>query len=774
MNKIISNKKLYLAMGIVFTIAVMFAFGSASAAVSYSPVQDSMPMAVNIPATINTPLVATNYMVLIDNFEYWESPINQGWHAHEPGYPGGYPVWGMNIGPGLNSTVLDFQEGSRVLEVFYPTNLYVPNMQKYMLSYLIGATIPAEYSVLGLKMRAPVSIEQFDSYEVIAVCNGGTVEVHLTPRAGLDCGANCPVAVPEETAAINQGLVAFNAAANPTKIEVKIGREAEDGSWHLIRVDLAQVLANVGGTFETVTGIVLRGNEFRCDDIKLLTVAGNARNACPPYLFHINHCFPQIFDPVGYRRYIFASDDVADGILPHVHTEQAHHGHVGQTEVGNTGVAAQLAGESLAAMNFAFWQATAMPAIAGVDTAITAADYAAAVAAYETTLTDLTMKDVRRAAIQAGGGDITIGLGAGGADITVDARLVYPLDVPMLTDPVMAQGPVASDGGINMLSFMASIGGAHELGTGANLIQPVPTTEPIPYYPLYAKRSGLRSILSGEPYLAAQEIQTVAMALYYGGYDYWPTVAVLAIPPQQTIENMVVTVVCSDGLSEDIESLMIETVNYPVTNHPPVIEDVDDQIFYVNMGLQEYQINATDADSFTFSSAVQFASDIEDLIWTAYLDGYPSYMYGPFTETLINQKSGLVQFDPQFEGAYEMIVTARDPKGAEAYAAFTIYCVNPSTWLNHPPVMLGDWDHPMIGRQGEELMLHFVDIVDPDGEPLYYSCNIGSIGYVNGVPVWSFQTEFPGTYMVEIVAYDTSGGYIVIPQEVIVTTWWAQ
>ena len=630
-------------------------------------------------------------------------------------------------------------------------------------------------------MRAPVSIESFDSFGVIAVCNGGTVEVHLTPRSSGDCGANCPVTNPEATAAVNGGLTPFNPAASPVVVEVKIGREAEDGSWHLIRVDLAQAIANAGGVLESVTGIVLVGNQFRCDDIKLLTLAGNARNACPPYLFHVNQVFTQIFDPVGYRRYIFASDDIADGILPHEHavTDPLHHGQHGEMSYGNTAIAAQMNGMSVAAANFAFWQATAMPATAA-DQAITAADYAAAVAAYEATLAtadpddvDPTLKDVRRGAIQAGGGNITIGLGVGGAAIEVDARLVYALDVPMLTDAEMAQGPVAADGGVNMLSFSASVGGAHELGTGSGLIQPVPTNEPIPYYPLYGIRSGVRSILSGEPYLASDEIKTIAMALYYGGYDFWPTVAVLAIPPQQTIENMVVTIVCSDGLSEDVESFMIETVNYPVTNHPPVIEDVDDQIFYVGQGPQQYQLNATDADSFTFSSAVQFETDIEDLIWTAYLDGYPTYTYGPFNETLINQKSGLINFDPQFEGAYEMIVTVRDPKGAEAYAAFTIYCVNSNTWMNHPPVMLGDWDHPMIGRQGQELMLHFTDIVDPDGEPLYYSCNIGSIGYVNGEPVWSFQTEYPGTYMVEIVAYDTSGGYLVIPQEIIITTWWA-
>ena len=269
-----------------------------------------------------------------------------------------------------------------------------------------------------------------------------------------------------------------------------------------------------------------------------------------------------------------------------------------------------------------------------------------------------------------------------------------------------------------------------------------------------------------------------AQGLYYAGYNTWPNVGILNIPPQQTVENMVITVVAGltlDGINvvaEDIESFTLETVNYPVTNYPPVIEDVDDQIFEV--GVQgTYQLNATDADSFSISPAGVFANDIANLVWEAYLSGYPSYQYGPYTEPLINQKTGLIQFTPVSEGVYEMVVTVRDPKGAEAYAAFNIYCVNPNTWLNHPPVMLGDWDHPMIGQAGVPLTLDFSGIVDPDGEPLYYSCNIGAIGYVDGVAVWTFNTNYPGTYLVEIVAYDTSGGYLVIPQEVIITPWWS-
>ncbi|MGA1826605.1 MAG: hypothetical protein ACMUIP_18280 [bacterium] len=707
---------------------------------------------------MSVPALLPSGVLVLDNFEYWETPQNQGWNVDEPGYPNGYPVWGMNIGAGMLATVLDFQEGSRVLEVFYGSNVFVPNMQRYAIQKLVG--LDNSLPVLSMKMRAPVSIESFDSYEILLACNGGTDVVRLVPRAGAGC-ANCPVSVPEDTVTTS--------TIDGVKVhELKIGREAEDGSWHLINVDISKVVAPL----TSIDIIRIEGNQYRCDDIKF---AAEAHAACPPYLFHINNVFTQIFDTGGYTRYIFASDDIADGILPHEHAAEdiSHHGAHGEMSYGNTAIVALLNGVSLSAVNFEFWKATAMPGTAA-NQAITQAEYAAAIAAFEATLpSGMTMKDVRRQAIIAGGGNIDIGLGVGGASITVDARMVYPLDVPMLTDAEMAQGEA---GGANLLYFQASVGGAHDLGTCTNIVRPLRLDEAAPdYYPLYGIRSGVASILSGEPYLSKNEVATIQQALYYGGYTYWPTVAVLEIPPQQMFENMVVTVVCTDGLSEDVESFMIETVNYPVTNHPPVIEDVDDQIFYVGQGVQQYQLNATDADSFTLSISNNYTaqSDIADLVWNAYLDGYPSYTYGPFQETLINQKSGLVSFNPQFEGAYEMVVTVRDPKGAEAYAAFTIYCVNQSTWLNHPPIVLGDWDHPMIGKQGQELLLHFTDVVDPDGEALTYSCNIGAMGYINGEPVWTFQTEYPGTYMVEIVAYDMSGGYVVIPQEIIITTWWS-
>jgi hypothetical protein len=257
MNKIIGNKKLYLAMGVIFAVAFMFMVGPAMSAVSQAPVSTSTAMGS---------YMVPGVMALVDNFEYWEDPKNQGWQVNEPGYPGGYPVWGMNVGAGLMSTVLDFQEGSRVLEVFYASNVYVPDMQKYAIAKQVG--LDASLPVLSLKLRAPVSIESFDSTEAIIICNGGTDIVRLNPRAADGC-ANCPVAVPED----NVSVMGSGTANDPYVYEVRVGREAEDGSWHLIRVDLSKVVA----TLTSIDSIVIQGNQYRADDIKFLSAAANAR-----------------------------------------------------------------------------------------------------------------------------------------------------------------------------------------------------------------------------------------------------------------------------------------------------------------------------------------------------------------------------------------------------------------------------------------------------------------------------------------------------------------
>ncbi|MEW5802832.1 MAG: hypothetical protein AB1847_12100 [bacterium] len=71
-----------------------------------------------------------------------------------------------------------------------------------------------------------------------------------------------------------------------------------------------------------------------------------------------------------------------------------------------------------------------------------------------------------------------------------------------------------------------------------------------------------------------------------------------------------------------------------------------------------------------------------------------------------------------------------------------------------------------------------LDFRDPDGEELYYSCNIGSMAMDtdekgNQRAYWTFQTNFPGLYWVEITAFDQRGGWATSRFPVDVQPWWS-
>ncbi|MGA1824421.1 MAG: hypothetical protein ACMUIP_07120 [bacterium] len=264
MNEIIGNRKFYEVRGLILSIALLYAWDPALAAVSYRPIQNLRQYFFDqyFQPLLTIQLEKITGVIIIDSFEYEGSPLNHGWHIDAPAYPIDFPLWGMTTSSGSLSTVFDYKRANRLLELVNHSPKPCQSFRKYMLSYLIEADIPPEYSVLSLEMKVPVS-EHFVSYEVIAILNGGVIEVHMIPEYKEDGGVNCPVALPEDTTYINPYLIPFDRAADPTCVEVKIDREDLDGSWHLIKVDLAQVLANVGGNFETLTSIVLRGNEFR-------------------------------------------------------------------------------------------------------------------------------------------------------------------------------------------------------------------------------------------------------------------------------------------------------------------------------------------------------------------------------------------------------------------------------------------------------------------------------------------------------------------------------
>jgi hypothetical protein len=259
---------------------------------------------------------------------------------------------------------------------------------------------------------------------------------------------------------------------------------------------------------------------------------------------------------------------------------------------------------------------------------------------------------------------------------------------------------------------------------------------------------------------ATNPMYVYVCALINSGYRVIPNIQMLRPATGQVLEDMIVTVRVEDQIGvADTETFPISVVNYPVTNQPPLIEQLEDQFFQV--GAQgAYQINATDPNP----------EDAGTLTYRATLNGIPSYQYGPWMNQIINPLTGTVSFMPQFEGSLTCIVTVSDARGAQAVGHFNIFCVNPGTWLNHPPAVLAIIESPQMVRAGQLFTISYLRIADPDGQMLYYSCNIGAVGR-NGI--YTFQSEFPGEYLVQITAYDILGGAVTQQFVLQVLPWWS-
>jgi len=273
------------------------------------------------------------------------------------------------------------------------------------------------------------------------------------------------------------------------------------------------------------------------------------------------------------------------------------------------------------------------------------------------------------------------------------------------------------------ISWEASVGGPGAYGSGTSVL-----IEPLPYDPneTYPERPPARARLSFTP---------------------------------QVLEDLIISVRVCDGLISDATVFPLSVVNYPVTNHPPIIEKSGLNCKFMAVVGQRFQfkVNAYDQDNDT-------------LTFRALIDGRPSYQYGPWSEQLIDPKTGLIDFTPQFEGTYTMTIIASDDKGMWSSANWRLICtVEGPGWLNHPPVKVRQPLSPQGCRAGKPYVFPTC-FEDPDGDPIYYSSNIGAISEDG---VFSFLTYFPGQYQVVITAYDNRGGMDTLKFLLIVQPWWA-
>jgi hypothetical protein len=717
---------------------------------------------------LTVPAAGANGEILIDNFEYWDSPYNHGWIQQEPAYP----VFGFGLGYAtIFNTVLDLQEGSRVLDVYRPSSVfllgtqYEQHMICHQLPVICGGGLgicdddPDSTPILSFKFRAPLGIELFDIFrvQVLGVDSNGdpvTLTIIPTQAPNMTCqGANCCGGLPYTD----------DGNGNYT---VQIGRQFLDGSWHAIWLNLCCLTE---GTMETAFMICASGQMFRLDDI-VFRPAEMDEDMCEPYLFKIGPRYAQIFEPY---RYLFPAEYCASD------------GAINVMDLLLLDANYRLPDDDL-------YNPANLSNIFETDPNVIEAYWIAQGA-------DANSFDPNHASYLTPDAGISA-VGAMGRDF-----VIYPW-IPIFSDPNLRwdaangfQNPAFVDmtgtSGINQtLQWNATVGSLGANGVQFQGLSPL-AINPLDGMPTYVPnycRCGCVGALYGTQHYGPALVTLLEGALYNAGFTFWPNIAALDFTPQ-VFEDIILTIEVTNGRTSDYETFPISVVNYPVENYPPYIEDVDDQLFPVRE-LGEYPLSVVDPDNFIFSTAPfvtgnpaatshnpaigvgAIRDDMDAISWDMTLNGLPSYQYGPWMQSMIDPHTGYISFTPQFEGAYDAVVVATDNRGASSIAEFTIFSVVQGTWLNHPPIVLGDWDHPQTVVAGEEFILTTPEfcVVDPDGDELYYSCNVGACGVrSNGDFMWTFTTNFPGFYTAEIIAYDIRGGYAIITVDVEVKPWWS-
>ncbi|MEW6382268.1 MAG: hypothetical protein AB1611_22110 [bacterium] len=684
------------------------------------------------------PFSLPNGDVIVDNFEYWDNPLNHGWTTNEPPYP----IWGEDIGYGRLMTVLDTIEVSRVLNVYMPPSVFLPNFQRFAISKALASPDPADFvnpdpnnnpsqspqcTHLSFKIRAPLTVEMFDSFTFIIQ---GTLKdplyrdkvyyyaIRLIPREncpGCDDYQMDPVLVSDPT----------DDPKKPGVINVEIGRQYADWTWHTIYVDIqdtiTQSLGTTGKYLRSIDFITIQGNRYRLDDIIFHTHDHRAEE--PPYIFKIGPLFAQLFTRT--QRLVYATDDVCNQNDVLIDPNEICDAYIQDSRAGF--IDPNIARD---------WDADPDKDYLRLRTR-----YAALIDTTRPVLADCNMRTSRNNHEE----DMLrfyAYIGKGGAHGSLAPGMIRPLEVnPDDEYPLFlpAYYRLTGDEGDPVVEHACGC----SLGSEGTF-----------YYP-------------------PERVRNIELALQHAGYKYWPRVAVLEFCPQ-VLEDLIVTVEVSDGRTNDIETFPVSVVNYPVENYPPCMEDLDDQIAYVGE-VFEYALSAVDPDSCIYSPTHP-RFDQFNLTWSMTIASLPSYQFGPWNEQLIDPRTGLIRFTPQFEGVYPVVVTVQDDRGLFNIGRFVLHCVNRGTWLNHPPVVLGDWDHPQVCRAGEMFILSepTLDVVDPDGDKVYYTCDIGAIGVdANGHAIWSFQTQFPGFYAANIFAMDTHGAFTVFTIHLEVRPWWS-
>ncbi|MGA1845304.1 MAG: hypothetical protein ACMUIS_12140 [bacterium] len=729
--------------------------------------------------------------ILVDNFEYWDSPYNHGWRAPEYPWPN-YPI-GPWTGPSWFTTTLDLQAGSRVLDVFQ-------YQYHYLLRSLMGYSFEDWHSILyslytppsaadtdgaiGISMethaiftfdfRAPLGMREQDipELDIIGEGCGRDITIRLvTKRPWCD---ECIVdEVHTASGSYTIAPVVRAADGEQLRIDVLLGRDILDGSWHTVWIDLADAVRQAvihegldpdAWCIEMAYAVMITGGRrFRLDDIMF-------RESCAtgglesPVLFRMGPLHAQLME---HNRYLFVADYTGEKVTVFGGTKNREISRI-------------------------------------IDLCLNAADFFIFAEDPDDPNDPVVSywRDLGADPNLFGENDPAMAALFGRDQFIVDLML------PIFSDPNLRMGPLGPGPAAQKLIDQGALGWSADV-SGHSAAETDPSLEfgPLPIDPydgvptyLPVHYSVIQVVkFTGKPFFRPDFVFILEGALWNIGMTEWPMIAALDFTPLY-IEELMVTLTVTGGIRSDTCIFPLSVVNYEVANHAPVPQAVEDQVFYVGEE-GEYLVNFIDPDCFIFNMSsgagsahlpgfpvsASYRTDVEGLSWNDYHGMIWPWSWVNYPWSIVHPTTGLIRWEPDSVGIRDMLVTCTDARGDHGFVQFEIFVDYRGTGSNRHPEILRAPEEPVVVRAGEGCLLGYPQLVvqDPDDDELYASCNLGTCNRMpDGTFVWEwgfssdspgsyFLSMLPGTYVVEIIFYDLKGGRARTEFSVEVRPWWA-
>ncbi|MGA1864514.1 MAG: hypothetical protein ACMUHX_05580, partial [bacterium] len=268
--------------------------------------------------------------ILVDDFEYSDSPYNQGWTGSDV------------YGGAFTKISMDSQISSLVLDAYRPHSsflVYTPDSMQKISNNLftpLGVNKPHGESgismdtnpVLSLLFRSLHDNEAWDLLllDVIGEDASGERTITVTIKIGpleRPCGTSIGSLKGNECIFdIRAAVTGFNPSGQ-LEVTATINRSFLDGSWHTVHVDLAKAVKAAVAVFNNIedagksdwyiaraNSIEIRGWKFRLDNIIFRAKTGGKFLESPD-LFEMGPLYNQIFEPY---RFLFIADSQGEGI----------------------------------------------------------------------------------------------------------------------------------------------------------------------------------------------------------------------------------------------------------------------------------------------------------------------------------------------------------------------------------------------------------------------------------------------------------------------------